>query len=111
MGDRSRSSSKRHRASKSDISNENRISKSEKKLKKNNGTTLPELPNIIKVVKNRQDQSLNSSPVAEIQAEEELHTDNESDAETRQHESPNVVQSETGNTSDIIKVQKVTFGT
>ena len=68
--DRSRSSSKRHRTSKSDISND-KTSKSEKKVKKNNGTTLPELPNIIKVVKNSQklvEQSSNSSPVAEIQA-------------------------------------------
>jgi len=114
--DRSRSSSKRHRTSKSDISND-KTSKSEKKLKKNNGTTLPELPNIIKVVKNSQEHSLNSSPVAEIQAEEELHTDNESDAETMtnnvQKESETVPKPPEITTlkNDLIKVQKVTFGT
>jgi len=117
--DRSRSSSKRHRTSKSDISND-KTSKSEKKVKKNNGTTLPELPNIIKVVKNSQklvEQSSNSSPVAEIQAEEELHTDNESDAETMtnnvQKESETVPKPPEITTlkNDLIKVQKVTFGT
>jgi len=114
--DRSRSSSKRHRTSKSDISND-KTSKSEKKVKKNNGTTLPELPNIIKVVKNSQEHSLNSSPVAEIQAEEELHTDNESDAETMtnnvQKESETVPKPPEITTlkNDLIKVQKVTFGT
>jgi len=117
--DRSRSSSKRHRTSKSDISND-KTSKSEKKVKKNNGTTLPELPNIIKVVKNSQklvEQSSNSSPVAEIQAEEELHTDNESDAETMtnnvQKKSETVPKPPEITTlkNDLIKVQKVTFGT
>lgn len=119
--DRSRSSSKRHRTSKSDISND-KTSKSEKKVKKNNGTTLPELPNIIKVVKNSQklvEQSSNSSPVAEIQAEEELHTDNESDAETMTNNISNQKESETVPKppelttlkNDLIKVQKVTFGT
>jgi len=122
--DRSRSSSKRHRTSKSDISND-KTSKSEKKVKKNNGTTLPELPNIIKVVKNSQklvEQSSNSSPVAEIQAEEELHTDNESDAEMSNQITNNVSHQKESETvpkppeittlkNDLIKVQKVTFGT